>query len=364
MARRGKVNELKVDLTNYDYFLSGQSSIGKSVLSFELGKKITGNNEGSFIISIGEEPAPDHINGALYDKAKTWAELEDIKEDLIVNKKEYPHTKFVVFDSFDEFCRLAEEEVVRLHNRENPDKRTSTIKSAFGGYQAGENKALDMMLKFTGELKDAGYSRFYIGHTKEKNKKDLITDIEYTVITNSVAAKYYDSFMHKVAVACVAYMEHDMTNIETVKDAFTKGTKQVGDIIGKKRVIVFRDDDNVIDTKCYFKHIQPKIDFSTDNFIKAIEDAIKAEMEEATGKPVTDKEVEKIAKKQTAEREAQAEKVIEATATKSLLDKIIANKDMLDMVQVKAIMDEFGVAKLADENAPKEMYDKILATLG
>jgi len=34
------------------------------------------------------------------------------------------------------------------------------------------------------------------------------------------------------------------------------------------------------------------------------------------------------------------------------------------MVQVKAIMDEFGVAKLADENAPKEMYDKILATLG
>jgi hypothetical protein len=37
---------------------------------------------------------------------------------------------------------------------------------------------------------------------------------------------------------------------------------------------------------------------------------------------------------------------------------------MLDMVQVKAIMDEFGVAKLADENAPKEMYDKILATLG
>ena len=52
MARRGKVNELKVDLTNYDYFISGQSSIGKSVLSFELGKKITGNNEGSFIISI------------------------------------------------------------------------------------------------------------------------------------------------------------------------------------------------------------------------------------------------------------------------------------------------------------------------
>ena len=29
MARRGKVNELKEDLTNYDYFISGQSSIGK-----------------------------------------------------------------------------------------------------------------------------------------------------------------------------------------------------------------------------------------------------------------------------------------------------------------------------------------------
>ena len=114
MARRGKVNELKVDLTNYDYFLNGEGSIGKTTLAFELGKKIAGHNEGSFILTIGEEPTPDHLNGALFDKAKSWADLEDIKEDLIVNRKEYPHTKFVVFDSFDEFCRLAEEEVVLL----------------------------------------------------------------------------------------------------------------------------------------------------------------------------------------------------------------------------------------------------------
>lgn len=364
MARRGIVNELKVDLTNYDYFISGQSSIGKSVLSYEFGKKITGNNEGSFIISIGEEPAPDHIDGALYDKARSWADLVDIKDDLIDNKKEYPHTKFVIFDSFDEFCRLAEEEVVRLNNKENPDKRVSTIKAAYGGYQAGESKALEMMLKFTGELKTAGYARFYIGHTKEKNKKDIMTDIEYTVITNSVAAKYYDSFMHKVAIACVAYMEYDMTNIETVKDAFTKGTKQTGDIISKKRVIVFRDDDNVIDTKCYFKHITPKIDFSTDGFIKAIEDAIKAELEEVKGKPVDDKEIAKIIKKQEKEKEVEVQKNQSTHNTKDLLAKIVENKEKLDMAQVKTIMDEYKITKLTDENSPKEMYEKIIALLG
>lgn len=364
MARRGIVNELKVDLTNYDYFLNGEGSVGKTSLAYELGKKVTGSNEGSFLITIGEEPKPDHLDGALYDRAKTWADLVDIKDDLIDNKKEYPHTKFVVFDSFDEFCRLAEEEVVRLNNKEFPDKRTTTIKAAYGGYQAGESKALEMMLKFTGEIKDAGYTRFYIGHTKEKNKKDLISDIEYSVITNNVAAKYYDSFKHKVAIACVAYTERDMGNLETVKDAFTKGTKQTGDIISKKRVIVFRDDDNVIDTKCYFKHITPKIDFSTDGFIKAIEDAIKAELEEVKGKPVDDKEIAKIIKKQEKEKEVEVQKHQTAVGTKDLLAKIVENKEKLDMAQVKTIMDEYKITKLTDENSPKEMYEKIIALLG
>lgn len=373
MARRGKVNELKVDLTNYSYILNGVGGIGKTTLAYELGKKITGSNEGTFIISIGEEPTPDHIDGALYDKAPDWSELMEITEDLIENKSEYPYTKFVAPDSMDELFRIAEAEVVRMYNKDNPEKKVKLVSQAYGGFQKGENKALDLVINWFGSLRNAGYSLFFIGHTKQKNKKDLIQDIEFTQYTNKLDSKYYEAIKDKVTFACMAYNEMEIADVTEVKDAFTKGKKKVGNLIGSKRVLVFRDDDYGIDTKSHFKHIVSKVDFSTDNFIAAITNAIKAELEEVKGKEVSIEELEDLVKQQQAEKQEMIESKREmlnldkeAPSNQSLVAQIqkAVNDKAIDMVELKRIMSAYKIKNFANaDSLPTEGLIEIVSLI-
>ena len=82
-------------------------------------------------------------------------------------------------------------------------------------------------------------------------------------------------------------------NVEEKKNAFTKKMDKVGELTDRKRVMVFADDDNAIDTKTHFEHIAHKIDLSAEGFIKAVEDAIAIKLgaaeDQATKKTTTKK---------------------------------------------------------------------------
>lgn len=370
--RRGIVNELKVDLGNYSYILNGVGGIGKTTMAFEMGKKITGSNEGTFIITIGEEPTPDHLHDALYDKAPDWSELMDITEDLIENKADYPNTRFVAPDSMDELFRIAEAEVVRMYNKENPEKKVKLVSQCYGGFQKGENKALDLVINWFGSLRSAGYSVFFIGHTKQKNKKDIIQDVEFTQYTNKLESKYYEAIKDKVNIACMAYNEMQLEDVTEVRDAFSKGTKKVGNLIGSKRVLVFRDDDYGIDTKSHFKHIVSKVDFSTDNFIEAVTNAIKAELEEVKGSTVTVDELNKLAEQQRVEKEVKATQVKEedveekAPSNQELVVKIqeAVNGKTIGMVELQSVMKKHEIKNFAEPDAlPTEGLLEIVALI-
>lgn len=369
--RRGIVNELKVDLTNYSYILNGVGGIGKTTMAYELGKKITGSNEGTFIISIGEEPTPDHIDGALYDRAKSWDDLMDITDELIENKSEYPNTRFVAPDSMDELFRIAEAEVIRMWNKDNPDQKVKVISQAYKGFQKGENKALELVITWFGSLRDAGYSLFFIGHTKQKNKKDIIQDIEFTQYTNKLESKYYEAIKDKVSIACMAYDERVLSDVTEVKDAFSKGKKKVGNLIGSKRVLVFRDDDYGIDTKSHFKHIVSKVDFSTDNFVEAVTNAIKSQLEEVKGESVTIEEMNILAEKQRAEREESIksqplEESVTTIENKDLVSQIqqAVNDKKIDVVEMKSIMKKHSIKSFADaDSLPHEGLLEIVALI-
>ncbi len=362
MARRGTVNTLAVDLTKYNYILNGVGGIGKTTLAYELGLKVSGNTEGTFIVSIGEEPVPLHIDGALYDKAPDWSELTEIIDDLVDNKVEYPHTKFVAMDSLDELFRIAEEEVVRLHNKKKPDNKVDVIKQAFGGYQAGEDKVIDMVINLMGKIKNGGYSVFFIGHTKQKNKKDIIQDVEFAQYTNKLPEKYYGAIKDKVSIACVAYNETQIADIKEVKDVFTKGKKKVGNLIGSNRVLIFRDDDNAVDTKSHFKHIVNKVEFSTDNFIEAVQNAIKAELEEVRGKSVTMEELDELVEQQreeTTTTKSEPAPVVEEPTPTPVAEEVpfeVTNSDRVAQIQAAVngkTMDMAGMMAIMKANKLK-----------
>ena len=136
MARRkvGRYNEVKVDLASYDYYLRGEGGIGKTTLAYEIGRKYGRN--AMLILEVGQENGVEHLYDAYVDEVKTWQDLTDVIDDIVEYRDtDYSHLKFICIDSTDELFRLAEQEVVRLHNKEcQPDKRTKSINGCFGGF--------------------------------------------------------------------------------------------------------------------------------------------------------------------------------------------------------------------------------------
>ena len=197
MVRKfGKNYEISNNFEDYLYMILGVAGVGKTTLAIEIGRKITGNTEGTFVITCGREPLPSHISGAFGDHAKSYKDFTDIITELCENVDEYPHTKFVCWDSLDELFRITEAHVVNEYNKmlkveydsmpPSPTKKKpkyiKTIAQAYGGYQKGESKVADLIIDQFGRLVDAGYKPFLIGHTKIKSKTDLLSGITYEQI--------------------------------------------------------------------------------------------------------------------------------------------------------------------------------------
>ena len=300
MARKfGTINKMSEKFEDYSYIINGVGGIGKTTLVYEIGKIVTGSDEGTFIITCGGENKPKHIPGAFGDVAPDFKTFVAIVKELCDNKAEYPDTKFIAIDSLDEFARIAENFVVAEWNATcDINERAKSIAQAYKGYQKGENRACDLMIQQVMKLQNAGYSILEIGHTKTKLKEDVLTKVQFEQLTCNLDNKYYNALKDKVNLVAMCYWENVVENIEEKKNAFTKKMDKVGELTDRKRVMVFADDDNAIDTKTHFEYITHKIDLSAEGFIKAVEEAIamklgtsdeKTEKKSATKKKTTKK---------------------------------------------------------------------------
>ena len=270
MARKfGKINKMSEKFEDYSYIINGVGGIGKTTLVYEIGKIITGSDEGTFIITCGGENKPKHIPGAFGDVAPDFKTFCAIVKELCDNKAEYPNTRFVAIDSLDEYARITENFVVSEWNSQcDINERAKSIAQAYKGYQKGENRACDLMIQQIMKLQNSGYSILEIGHTKTKLKEDVLTKVQFEQLTCNLDNKYYNALKDKVNLVCMCYWENLVENIEEKK------MDKVGELTDRKRVMVFADDDNAIDTKTHFEYITHKIDLSAEGLIKAVEEAI------------------------------------------------------------------------------------------
>jgi hypothetical protein len=289
MARRGRICEMKRKFEDYDYVILGVGGIGKTTLAHEVGKKIAGSDEGTFIITCGAENEPMHINGAFGETDKTFEELVECVNYLCEHKDEYPHTKFVAIDSLDELVRIACDYVVREWNRlcekaGKPEDKCKSVAQAYKGFQKGEDRAIDLIIKQIVKLKDSGYHLLYIGHTKVKSSTDVMQDnTKFDQLTCSVQPKFYNAIKDKANLAVMCYFENEIVGVKEEKNPFNKKMEKKGTLVNKKRVMLFTDDSNTVDTKTHFEYIVNKADMSADNLIEAVEDAIAAKLAAPVG---------------------------------------------------------------------------------
>lgn len=369
MARKriGKIREVKVDLSNYTYLINGVAGIGKTTTVCEIGQKEFGI-DGFLLLTIGEEPEPEHIGNLWNAKVSDWDELEETIDELCEYKDEdYKELRMVGIDSVDEVFRLAENKVVEMHNAKvKPADRINTIKSAFGGFQAGNNMVIDMVAKVLFKLRSYGVSLFFIGHTKQKNKTDLLTEIEYEQITSNLDNKYYNCIKDKVNIVMCAYMEREFTDLKVRKDAFTKTNKDVGVISKETRVVAFRDDGFAIDTKSHLKYIVPKCELDSDVIIKELKDAMKKQANIYSDKPLSDEEVEEKAKEQREEvsRKVPSKPVDNIDKKEEMLANIQSNMAKLDMSKLQEVMTKYSITSFGDVSViPIEALEEIIALI-
>lgn len=318
MARKfGQTYRLSKNFEDYSYIINGIGGIGKTTMVYEIGKIITGSNEGTFIITCGVENKPKHIDDAFGDVAPDFKTFTEIVKELCENKIEYPDTKFVAIDSMDEFARITENYVVAEWNKTcDINDRAKSISQAYKGFQKGESRACDLMLNQIMKLQDAGYSLLLVGHTKTKLKEDVITKIQFEQLTCNLDNKYYNALKDKVNLVAMCYTENLVDNVEEKKNAFTKKMNKIGQLADRKRVMVFADTENAVDCKSHFPYIVAKVDFGAQNFINAVRDALEEQSKHPNG--VVETKAKKITKKAKVEESVvEEDKEIDATPVQS-----------------------------------------------
>lgn len=151
----GRKNEIKINPLAYNFMLIGESGIGKTTIIKEYCEKLAGS-DGYMFLETGREDGQDAIEGINYVTCDEWDGDYDetlntmgfatFIDDVVENKaSDWPDLKVVVIDTLDELFSIAEPEVIRMHNKENPNKRVKSIKAAFGGFMAGEDKAIEIV---------------------------------------------------------------------------------------------------------------------------------------------------------------------------------------------------------------------------
>lgn len=333
MGRKyGKKVEIDLNPLHYNIGLLGESGIGKSTIMKEICEKLAGE-DGYLALDVGKEDGHDAIAGIVSERIEDWAKFVDVTDDIIENKTtDYKDLQVVIIDTYDQLFDLAEKEVIRLHNRKNPDKpKIDTINSAFGGFGKGLEKAIDIVLDRLWELKKVGVSFIIVAHTKKKDVDDVVTGSQYSILTSDISQKYFNAIKTKLHFLGMAYIDRDIVKEKTGKKNLKTGEDIVkGKIVSESRVIRFRDDTYSVDSKSRFADIVDCIPFDADAFIKAMQDAIMKEHSKGT---LTVEESKKEAEKKAKEKEAFAAKYAEEKM-KSVSDED-KNVELINQIRAK-----------------------------
>lgn len=375
MARKyGKKVEIKLNPLDYNIGLLGESGIGKSTIIKEVCEKLVGD-EGYLALDVGKEDGHDAINGIQSEKIEDWDKFIEVTDDIIENKDtDWKDLKVVVIDTYDQLFELAEVEAIRIYNKKNPDKpKAETINQAWGGFGAGLDKTIELVLDRLWELKKVGVSFIVIAHTKKKDVDDPVSGQQYSILTSNISQKYFNAIKTKLHFLGMAYIDREIVQEKTGKKNLKTGKDiEKGKVVGESRVIRFRDDSYSVDSKCRFADIIDSIPFDSDEFIKALQDAILKEQSKS-GVSINDAKVKQD--NEALEKEKAATKYIE-NKKKNKVDET-RNTELIDIIKVKypkasdeakekvkVVMSENNIENFKSIDVPTKGLEEIVALLG
>lgn len=359
MAKFGKKNKVSLNPLDANICLLGLPKIGKTTIMKEVAEKLVGE-DGYLFLEMFRENGAKYIEDIVYEDVPDWDYFVEIIDDIVENRTtDYADLKVVFIDTLDNALQLAEQESLRLWNKENPAKRTTAINAAWGGYMKGQDKAMELLQEQMFRLRDVGVAFSVIGHVRQTTITDPITNESYQQITSDVSQRYFNQLKKNIDLVGIAYIDRELTKNKV-------NGKEVSTVKSETRKIKFRDDNYTVDSGSRMSQICSEINFDADEFIEAMRNALEAEVKKG-GKSVDARKVENDKEeaenlKRIAEMEAKAklEKELEEIKTE-IVEFFNNNKTNLDVI--KPVL---KICKEGNYNNPTEIdniefAEKVLA---
>lgn len=378
MGKFGKKNVISEDISKYSICLLGEGGIGKTTLLYTVTDKLFGEGSTLFL-ELGKEQGADAIDGILYEDVPTWKKFEEITNDIIKNKAtDYPELKLVVLDTLDQAIDIASAETIRRWNAENMSKPNytpvSTLNGAYGGFGAGMDYCVNLILNKMWELKKVGVNVWLVGHIKVRPVVDNVTGGEYSTLTTDVTQRMFNAFKNKMHIVAIAYLDRKVETVGTGRQNIVSRKEiTMNKVVNEARRISFRDESNyIIDSKSRFANIVPDIPMDADAFIKAIKDAIASEKKKPSSEstepapapkpePVVE-EKEEVPFDEDVPPMNEPVELAEGEYPDDLLDIIkseVGKTDKERKGKAVAILKSHGLKKVGDapDDVLKELYD-------
>lgn len=194
---RPKLNKIEADISKISIYLRSTKKFGKTTLWRDLIMEKYHDPTKGLLIACGSEQGYTMLDNLNAVHVTNYDELMELI-DWLIDKKGIEHDiRMIAFDSVDELVLITDAETIRIHNKDNPTKKVKSIKAAMSGYSAGEKYSANNLIKpMMNRLKDAGFGRMYIAHTKFKTVKTKgSTDPDgYMILTSNLGADYESAF--------------------------------------------------------------------------------------------------------------------------------------------------------------------------
>ena len=376
--QKPQINTIKPDIKNLSIYLRSTKKFGKTTLFRDTILAKYGDPSRGLLVGCGNEKGYKILDNLNTTQVSTYKDLIELRDWLINEKGKEHNIEIVAFDTGDELALIADKETIRLRNIENPNKKIKSIKAAFGGYTAGEKySANDIIKPYMTSLQDAGFGVWVIAHTKFKTIKEKggLEEDGYMQLTSNMGADYEAAFGDIFDVTLTGVIDRDVEE----KGDGDKKKRYATDTVRK---LYFRETP-LIDAGGRFAYgavpeymVFDKEDMGAE-FIKVIEEGME-KSKKALGKKATvsapkpTKKAEPIVEDIAEDIDEDIDDIdaVEETTTETASDypedlvgtirtmfKDCADKDL--KAEVKEIIAQHGKLNDCDEDALKEIYDKL-----
>ena len=374
--QKPQINTIKPDIKNLSIYLRSTKKFGKTTLFRDAILAKYGDPSRGLLVGCGNEIGYKILDNLNTTQVTTYKDLIELRDWLINEKGKEHNIEIVAFDTGDELALIADKETIRLSNIENPNKKIKSIKAAFGGYTAGEKySANDIIKPYMTSLQNAGFGVWVIAHTKFKTIKEKggLEEDGYMQLTSNMGADYEAAFGDIFDVTLTGVIDRDVEE----KGEGDKKKRYATDTVRK---LYFRETP-LIDAGGRFAYgavpeymIFDKEDMGAE-FIRVIEEGMeksKKTLGKKSPTPKVEKKPEPVKEDVNDDIEDEIDNIdpvdeSPVTETSDYPDDLIGTirtmfKDCEDKdlkAEVKELIAQHGKLNDCDEDALKEIYDKL-----